>query len=231
MITKDEFITQIHEQMWAKKVWNGTSRGQKFIDKIQFNELDKCWLWTGCVEAGFNNGYGKFGIDGKCKAAHKIAYESVYGVVESGLVLDHVLARGCTNRHCVNPNHLEVVTHRINILRGQGASAKNAVKTECPNGHPLVEGNIVPGVPFRLCAKCTKTRNDKYSIENREYKNEYMRSRYANLTEDQLIARKAYDKARYDRISKEIGRKSHRPKPNKAVQSSPEMTLEGDSPF
>ena len=80
------------------------------------------------------NGYYRIAINGQRRYAHRVAYESVHGPVSRSLVIDHL----CRNRWCCNPDHLEAVTQRENILRGSGASARNAVKTHCPNGHEYV---------------------------------------------------------------------------------------------
>jgi hypothetical protein len=51
---------------------------------------------------------------GKLRSAHKTYYERKYGPVADGLQLDHL----CRVRCCVNPQHLEQVTHMINVVRG-----------------------------------------------------------------------------------------------------------------
>lgn len=88
-----------------------------------------CWLWLGQISnkgyALFNRGIGK-------RNAHRFAYETTIAPVARPLVLDHL----CRIRCCVNPAHLEPVTNRENILRGVGPSAKGALATHCPVGHP-----------------------------------------------------------------------------------------------
>src|SRR6202030_118623 len=65
-----------------------------------------CWLWLGaCNEFG----YGKFG---KVKA-HRFSYEREKGPIPDGLEIDHL----CRNKSCVNPDHLEAVTHGENRRR------------------------------------------------------------------------------------------------------------------
>lgn len=70
-----------------------------------------CWLWTGPM---FWNGYGHisaatFGTT----LAHRAFYEAHRGpIIERDL--DHL----CRVRQCVNPEHLEPVTHSENIIRG-----------------------------------------------------------------------------------------------------------------
>lgn len=61
----------------------------------------------------------------------------VHGPIGAGMVIDHL----CRNRACVNPGHLEVVTVRVNTLRGHTIQATNANKTHCKRGHPFDEAN------------------------------------------------------------------------------------------
>lgn len=105
---------------------------ERFWTKV--NKTETCWLWTGSM----THGYGKFGIPGKPpQGAHRISYELIVGPIPNGLHLDHL----CRNRACVNPTHLEPVTCKDNVLRGEGGSAQNARKTHCKHGHPFDETN------------------------------------------------------------------------------------------
>lgn len=90
-----------------------------------------CWLWLGHVNS---QGYGQH----KKRRAHRESYEIHVGNVPDGLVLDHL----CRVRSCVNPAHLEPVTNKENILRGESPWALNARKTHCPRGHLLSEDNL-----------------------------------------------------------------------------------------
>lgn len=69
--------------------------------------------------------------------AHRAAYQYLRGPIPDGLQLDHL----CWVRRCVNPAHLEVVTARVNTLRGENPAAQNARKTHCHRGHPFDEAN------------------------------------------------------------------------------------------
>lgn len=93
-----------------------------------------CWLWTASCGRG---GYGRFNYEGRAQSAHRCAYELLVGPIPDGLEIDHL----CRVRNCVNPDHMEPVTHRVNVLRGMGSSAKRARQTHCKNGHPFDEKN------------------------------------------------------------------------------------------
>lgn len=99
-----------------------------------------CWLWTGILDP---HGYGLFAAWRQKKEirgmAHRIMYEATKGSIPPGLCLDHK----CRVRCCVNPDHLEAVTNRVNILRGVGATARHARQTHCKRGHPLTPDNLL----------------------------------------------------------------------------------------
>lgn len=90
------------------------------------NQTDTCWSWTGNTST---DGYGRFfghRIFGTT-LPHRISWMDTHGPIPSGLELDHL----CQNRVCVNPDHLELVTHQENIRRAW------ARRTECRNGHDI----------------------------------------------------------------------------------------------
>lgn len=96
-----------------------------------------CWLWQGSTV----DGYGTINVSGRIVRVHRLMYELTVGPIPEGHELDHVRERGCRHRHCCNPAHLEPVTHRDNVLRGDGIAARNARKTHCKRGHEFTEAN------------------------------------------------------------------------------------------
>lgn len=107
-----------------------------------------CWLWSGSCDRG---GYGQITVNGKHLRAHRVAYEAFVGPIPDGLQLDHL----CRVRACVNPEHLEPVTARVNALRGESFSAVNAAKTHCKNGHALDAANTyIRPSGNRSCRMC-----------------------------------------------------------------------------
>jgi len=116
------------------------------------DKTDGCWLWKGSLST---LGYARWRLDGRQQGAHRIAYEALVGPVPEGLELDHL----CRVRHCVNPAHLEPVTHRDNVLRGTSFIAENAAKTHCPQGHEYTPENTyrIPSDPTRrYCRACSR---------------------------------------------------------------------------
>jgi DNA-binding XRE family transcriptional regulator len=84
--------------------------------------------------------------------AHRYSYELHKGLIPDGLTIDHL----CKIRHCVNPQHLEVVTYQENNHRGNGMSGCHFRATHCPKGHPYSGDNLYvrPDGKGRGCKIC-----------------------------------------------------------------------------
>jgi hypothetical protein len=120
-----------------------------------------CWIWGGPVT---NSGYGTLPITrgGKRvnRLAHRLSYEIFRGPIPEGLQIDHL----CRERICINPEHLEPVTARENILRSPIAiAARWAARTHCEVGHEFTPENtrvrVRRGRPSRICATCRRNRD------------------------------------------------------------------------
>jgi hypothetical protein len=70
----------------------------------------ECWEWVGSRD---RMGYGRISVSGIPVLAHRLVYEAHRGDIPEGLELDHL----CFNRGCVNPDHLDPVTHKVNMQR------------------------------------------------------------------------------------------------------------------
>lgn len=135
----------------------------------------ECWLWTGGhAKAGYGSfTFGRESPGGRRTVpAHRLTYEALVGPIPEGLVIDHL----CRNRGCVNPEHLEPVTFKENVLRGVGPTAENAVKTHCKRDHAFTpENTYVASGGGRGCRAC----RDIYNATNwQRYRN---RSRSTSL--------------------------------------------------
>ena len=123
------------------------SLSERFWEKV--DKTETCWLWTGATGGG--SGYGQIWTYAGLGPAHRVAYLLLKGPIPHGLVLDHL----CRTPACVNPDHLEPVTMRENILRGVGPSAHWSKRTHCEHGHEYTPQNtyITPH-GARNCRTC-----------------------------------------------------------------------------
>lgn len=110
-----------------------------------------CWEWNAGRD---KDGYGTYWARRGKVRAYRRAYETLAAAVPAGMQLDHV----CRNRTCVNPSHLEPVTCRENLLRGDTAAARNASKTHCHAGHEFTPENTGIDGAHRYCRECKNAR-------------------------------------------------------------------------
>jgi hypothetical protein len=134
---------------------------ERFLSKIVRSNAAGCWLWAGFVE---KNGYGRIGLNGRMRWAHRVSYELFVGPIPEGLEIDHL----CRNTRCVNPTHLEPVTHSENMSRSpHSAPDVHRAKTQCPKGHPYAGDNLVLYRNMRYCRECGRAHKKAYKIRQR----------------------------------------------------------------
>jgi len=138
---------------------------EKWLPAVVVWEDDPCWVWI----AAFNsNGYGEIGMGSKTDGtrrphnAHRVGYELYRGTIPKGLEPDHL----CRFRACVNPWHMEPVTHSVNVQRGLAPGllrARQLAKTHCPSGHPYAGSNLYTTKEgWRQCRTCSNSRRNRY---------------------------------------------------------------------
>lgn len=123
----------------------------------------ECWVWKGARSNGYGilmTGSRKDGSR-RVKGAHVLSYELYKGPIPSGLEIDHL----CRNRACINPNHLEAVTHQINTRRSPiTISVIRKLRTHCRHGHEFTPENThIERDGSRSCRRC----DNAYSRKSR----------------------------------------------------------------
>ena len=134
---------------------------ESFLVKIDKQSPNECWEWKA---AKLRNGYGRF-WDGKNNVlAHRFSYKTFIIPISEDQHLDHI----CCNRGCVNPDHLQILTNKENVLKGNGPTAKNLRKTICKRGHILTSGKFKQNSEWRICLECARETRRKWLKNNRE---------------------------------------------------------------
>ena len=122
--------------------------------RLRCVQIGDCMVFTGAKN---RKGYGQINLSWrprKTGRVHRVWWLAHGREIPEGMQLDHL----CRNRACVRLDHLEVVTARENILRGQGQAARNKRKTHCQRGHPFDAENtyIHPTSGRRICRICRR---------------------------------------------------------------------------
>jgi hypothetical protein len=166
---------------------------ERIASRIEPAPPSGCWLWMGACNS---HGYGHAGVARKTVTIHRLVYETVVGPVPMGLTLDHL----CRVRPCCDPRHMEAVTMRENLLRGESPMARMARRVSCEKcGGAL--GYINKGAPWscRPCHRRAKhERNVVYRLANRESlmaKEAAFRSKHRSLINQKAAVYRATHRA------------------------------------
>lgn len=117
----------------------------RFWSKCTPEPTSGCWLWMGTTV----DDYGRFWCNGRVRRVHRYVYETVRGAIPDGLTIDH----RCNTTICVNPDHLDAVTNKANVLRSSNPTAVNARKMTCKKGHPFTRKDTRG---YRMCGPCPR---------------------------------------------------------------------------
>lgn len=154
----DRLVATVEQARSERDAWEriavttgGVDRAEQFWSRVA--KSNGCWIWSGPCDS---DGYGKVTWSGRFRRAHRVAYELSIGPIPEGLQLDHL----CRDPGCVNPAHLEPVTHQENMRRG----LHGGLTTHCPAGHPYDETNTYrpPGTNQQRCRTCLREHSARY---------------------------------------------------------------------
>lgn len=122
-----EFTEASARRFWSRVRWSG-----------------ECMVWKGSKD---DSGYGVVSRGSRYYRAHRVVIHMLRGSIPDGFVVDHL----CGQHACVNPDHLETITQRENVLRGRSPAAENAKKKTCKEGHEFERKKN----GIRWCRTCT----------------------------------------------------------------------------
>lgn len=149
-----------------KKITFEQAAANGFADLYEVDRETGCWVWTHTLADGYPLCPPR---DGSRPRGHRVLYTLYKGPIPAGMEIDHTchtaaVERGecrdwstCPHRKCVNPDHLEAVTHQENVLRGYAdAGARQRAKTHCPQNHPYSKENTRMSAGKRYCIECAR---------------------------------------------------------------------------
>lgn len=121
----------------------------RFLVKVSAADEHGCRRWLASLDS---HGYGQFRLVPRTVKAHLASWAITCGAFPSGLEPDHL----CNNRDCVEPGHLEWVTHEENCRR-------IALRSEiCGAGlHRWDEQDAILRSGARECRPCRNARKTK----------------------------------------------------------------------
>lgn len=157
--TPRPFNHHIHSHIHSKPRPTAAELKERFDQRVRRTDNTGCWMWTGAKTVA---GYGILCTGRRQRIyAHRFAVETFRGQIPDGFDVDHL----CRNPGCVNPEHLEAVTHIENVRRGTTAAvarARHASRTHCKHGHAFTSENTVMKPyrhgTYRHCLACARGR-------------------------------------------------------------------------
>ncbi|HIC81054.1 MAG TPA: HNH endonuclease [Kiloniellaceae bacterium] len=94
----------------------------KVVALVEVDPESGCWIWQGGTSGnGRGGGYPRMKVDGQTVAVHRVVATHFFGYIPGKKQIDHT----CRQRLCVNPMHLEIVTHKQNQKRRDAARRKD----------------------------------------------------------------------------------------------------------
>jgi len=126
----------------------------RLMRRVTADAVTGCWLTT---YKPMSAGYVLVGVADQGKVlGHRLTYEHYRGPIPEGLELDHL----CRNRACVSPLHLEAVTRRVNMARGDHPSAITKRTNICRRGHSMADALVESR--GRRCRTCRRESNRRW---------------------------------------------------------------------
>lgn len=127
-------------------------------DRLGRPLIGPCLIWTGKPT---KDGYARIkNLDLKTEApqlVHRVAYALAHGIALEDLKTVPELDHLCRVHECSSARHLEPVTRKENLERGDGNQNKN--KTHCVRNHEFTEANTIwRKSGSRGCRTCKRER-------------------------------------------------------------------------
>lgn len=133
---------------------------KQYIERRTVAHPNGCLVWAGSrTKLGYGTANWRNGSTAVRTTAHRAAYVAFVGPIPEGLEIDHK----CKNTLCVNPAHLEAVTHYENVQRSAVAG-----KSACKYGHPFDDQNtVLKKNGTKRCKKCNARRQRELRQQHR----------------------------------------------------------------